>query len=130
MIREVRVLRLIDDYPGITFIEICRATGLERSLTSRIIRALLAGGLVKREGVETDARKYGLSITALGKRKRLEARALSDQLEEVLLKPLSADELTRLKDMLDRLAAWVRAPEYSAALAAQHAPARKKSRTG
>ena len=39
-IREVRVLRLIDDYPGITFVEICRVTGLERSLTSRLIRHL------------------------------------------------------------------------------------------
>ena len=48
-IREVRVLRLIDDLPGITFIEICRATGLERSLASRIIRRLLALQLIRRD---------------------------------------------------------------------------------
>lgn len=127
-IREIRVLRLIDDYPGITFIEINKATGLERSLTSRIIRSLLAAGLAKREGVESDARKYGLSTTALGKRKRLEARELSDQLEAVLLKPLTVSELENMTGMLDRLAAWVRAPEYAAALDAHRAKPRRKSK--
>ncbi|MEQ1613166.1 MAG: MarR family winged helix-turn-helix transcriptional regulator [Hyphomicrobiaceae bacterium] len=116
-IREVRVLRLIDDFPGITFIEICRATGLERSLASRIIRRLIAIQLVRRENDASDARRFGLSTTALGKDRRTEARALSDNLEITLCSPLSAGERKQLNNLLDRLALWVRSAEYKQALA-------------
>lgn len=116
-IREIRVLRLIDDYPGITFVEICRVTGLERSLTSRLIRHLLGLGLIQREGSESDARRYGLSTTKLGKARRLTARALSDTLEEILTRPLGKGELDSLKSTLDRLATWIRSEDYRKALA-------------
>ena len=122
-IREVRVLRLIDDYPGITFVEICRVTGLERSLTSRLIRRLLALSLVEREGASSDARRYRLSTTKLGKARRLTARALSDRLEAVLTRPLGKGELDGLKSMLDRLASWIRSDEYKQALAEYRASA-------
>lgn len=115
-IREVRVLRLIDDYPGITFIEICKATGLERSLASRIIRRLLALEFVRRDNATDDARRYELSTTALGKERRLVARDLSDCLEDVLFRPLERAELKQLKAMLDRLALWVRSDEYKDSL--------------
>jgi DNA-binding MarR family transcriptional regulator len=127
-IREVRVLRLIDDYPGITFIEICRTTGLERSLVSRIIRRLLALGLVRRDNADEDARRYQLSTTRLGRQRRIEARALSDSLEEVLMRPLSTKEVEQLKSMLDRLALWVRSLEYSEELA-KHQPRRSQSQS-
>jgi DNA-binding MarR family transcriptional regulator len=120
-IREVRVLRLIDDYPGITFIEICRATGLERSLASRIIRRLLALQLIRRDNDSKDARRFGLSTTDLGKRRRTEARALSDRLEVTLCAPLSAGERKQLNSLLDRLALWVRSAEYKQALAEHEA---------
>lgn len=126
-IREVRVLRLIDDYPGITFIEICKATGLERSLASRIIRRLLAIEFVRRDNATDDARRYELSTTTLGKERRLVARALSDSLEEILFKPLERSELKQLKSMLDRLAHWVRSQEYRDALAKFHAVTERKS---
>lgn len=111
-IREIRVLRLIDDYPGITFVEITQATRLERSLTSRIIRRLLEKGLVRRDSVSGDARRYQLSTTELGMQRRELARQLSDSLEEVLLHPLKRDELKALQGMLERLAQWVRSPDY------------------
>ena len=116
-IRETRVLRLIDDYPGITFVEICRVTGMERSLTSRLIRRLLALELIQREGADNDGRRYSLSTTQLGKARRITARALSDKLEDVLMRPLSKGELVSLKSMLDRLAMWVRSEDYKEALA-------------
>jgi len=120
-IREVRVLRLIDDFSGITFIEICRATGLERSLASRIIRRLLALQLVRRENDALDARRFGLSTTDLGKHRRTEARTLSDNLEVTLCAPLSAGERKQLNNLLDRLALWVRSAEYKQALAEHEA---------
>jgi DNA-binding MarR family transcriptional regulator len=120
-IREVRVLRLIDDFPGITFIEISRATRLERSLASRIIRRLLALQLIRRDNDSEDARRFGLSTTDLGKRRRTEARVLSDRLEVTLCLPLSAGERKHLNNLLDRLALWVRSSEYKQALAEHEA---------
>lgn len=122
-IRETRVLRLIDDYPGITFVEICRVTGMERSLTSRLIRRLLALELIQREGTSSDGRRYSLSTTMLGKARRVMARTLSDKLEDVLMRPLSKGELDSLKSMLDRLALWVRSEDYKKALAEHRAGA-------
>jgi DNA-binding MarR family transcriptional regulator len=128
-IREVRVLRLIDDHPGITFIDICRTTGLERSLASRIIRRLLARGLVRRDNASEDARRFELSTTELGRKRRLVARTLSDSLEEILCRPLDRSELEQLRSILDRLALWVRSPEYRQALAAhQSAPRREAAK--
>jgi DNA-binding MarR family transcriptional regulator len=124
-IRETRVLRLIDDFPGITFSEISWATGLERSLTSRTIRKLLALKFIVRESIGDDARRYKLSTTALGKQTRIRARYLSDSLEEVLTKVLTAAELKILKSTLDRLAAWVRSKDYEDLLAAKRATVRK-----
>jgi len=116
-IRELRVLRLIDDSPGTTFAEISRVTGLERSLTSRIIQGLIAGGLVARENSATDARVFRLTTTAKGKEVRLIARGVSDRLETILTEPLSREELDTLNALLARLAAWVSSDRYREALA-------------
>ena len=80
-------------------------------------------GLIEREGTESDARRYGLSTTKLGKARRLTARALSDRLEAVLTRPLGKGELDSLKSMLDRLATWIRSEEYGKALAEHRASA-------
>ena len=47
-IRELRVLRIIDDNPGTTFVDISAATAMERSQTSRIIQKLIGDKLVRR----------------------------------------------------------------------------------
>lgn len=116
-IRDLRVLRLIDDQPGTTFAEIAKSTGFERSLTSRIIQGLLASGLIERQNSSEDARVFQLSTTVKGKATRQVARALSDRLEVVLTDPLSVQELRALNDILARLGAWVTSEDYRQALA-------------
>lgn len=115
-IRDLRVLRLIDDQPGTTFAEIAKATGFERSLTSRIIQVLLSSGLIERQNSAEDARVFKLSTTEKGKATRQIARALSDRLEVVLTDPLSVQELRALNEILARLGAWVTSEEYRQAL--------------
>lgn len=115
-IRELRVLRLIDDKPGTTFAEIAKSTGFERSLTSRIIQTLLGACLIARENSSEDARVFLLSTTEKGKEVRQTARRLSDRLEVILTDPLSAQELRALNDILARLGNWVTSEEYRAAL--------------
>lgn len=115
-IRELRVLRLIDDMPGTTFAEIAKSTGLERSLTSRIIQTLLKAGQIKRKVSTSDARVHLLQTTAKGKKVRKKARELSDRLEAVLQEPLDAQELRVFNQMLERLGGWILSDVYSVAL--------------
>lgn len=116
-IRELRVLRLIDDTPGTTFREIAHVTGFERSLTSRIIQSLIGAGLIARENSSEDARVFLLRTTAAGQDVRRVARGLSDRLELILTDPLSRAELDTLNGLLERLAVWVSSDSYRDRLA-------------
>lgn len=115
-IRELRVLRLVDDNPGTTFAEISKITGFERSLTSRIIQSLLGNGLIKRENSSEDARVFLLSTTEKGAEVRKVARQLSDRLEVILTDPLSAQELRTFNEILERLGNWITSEEYRSTL--------------
>ena len=115
-IRDLRVLRLIDDTPGTTFAEIAKITGFERSLTSRIIQNLIGAGLIERQNSTEDARVFMLSTTPRGKEVRQIARQVSDRLEVILTDPLSTQELRALNDILARLGNWVTSEDYRAAL--------------
>jgi len=117
-IRDLRVLRLIDDTPGTTFAEIAKITGFDRSLTSRIIQGLIGAGLIERENSSQDARVFLLSTTERGKEIRQVARRLSDRLEVILTDPLSAQELRAFNEILARLGSWVTSEDYRLALAA------------
>lgn len=116
-IRDLRVLRLIDDTPGTTFAEIAKITGFDRSLTSRIIQNLIGAGLIERENSSDDARVFLLSTTQKGKEIRQVARLLSDRLEVILTDPLSSQELRAFNEILARLGSWVTSEDYSTALA-------------
>lgn len=111
-IRELRVLRLVDDNPGITFVEVSELTGLERTLTSRIIQKLIKDGLLERENSKKDARKFGLHATEKGKAARAKGRMVSDRLERLLLKPLSQEEEAMLNLLLNKLGVWVESDSY------------------
>jgi len=115
-IREVRVLRLVDDNPGITFVEVWDKSGLERSLTSRILQKLIGDGLLVRTSSGTDARKYHLSASAAGKALRQRGRAVSDALEGLLLAPFSPQDRSQLFEQIERLGHWVRSDDYQRAL--------------
>lgn len=118
-IRELRVLRLIDDTPGTTFREISQVTGFERSLTSRIIQSLIGAGLIERENAAEDARVFRLHSTEKGKEVRRIGRAVSDRLEVILTEPLSAEDLGQLNRLLERLAVWVSSDAYRARLSGE-----------
>lgn len=118
-IREIRVLRLIDDMPGTTFRDLSRLTGFERSLTSRIIQSLIAAGLIARENSPDDARVFMLRTTLKGQEVRAIARVVSDRLEAILTEPLGRDDLESLNLLLARLAEWVSSDSYRERLAGE-----------
>lgn len=112
-IREYRVLRMIDEHGGIAFKEITRITGLDRSLVSRQIRTLLNRELIYRVNSKKDARRFGLFATEAGKAACNRGRQLSAEAEKNLFQPLQAGELEQLNSLLNKLAFWVRTPEFS-----------------
>lgn len=126
-IREIRVLRIVDDNPGITFVEIWEKSGLERSLTSRILQKLIGDGLLTRTSSSSDARKHHLSTTAKGKDLRMRGRVVSDALEALLLAPFPGPDRVALFEQIERLGRWVRSDDYQAALGGFVAPFPEKA---
>ncbi|MFI0400493.1 MAG: MarR family winged helix-turn-helix transcriptional regulator [Thiolinea sp.] len=129
-IREMRVLRMIDDHPGIAFNEIMHITGLDRSLVSRLIRSLLEKKLIDRVNSEQDARRYGLFTTAVGKEYRAQGRVWSDAAEALLWQPLEPNEVATLNVLLSKLLVWVRTSEYQTGVQGLYEiiPAKSKNR--
>ena len=106
-VRELRVLRLVRDTPGITFTALARLTRFERSLTSRILTRMIKAGLIERIGVEGDGRQYTFVMTAEGERLCAEADPLSLEMEAMMLAPLTAEQRESLAGMMDALLGWV-----------------------
>ena len=120
-IREVRVLRLIDDQPGTTFVDITAMTALERTQASRIIQRRIALKLVRRKNSKSDARRLELSTTSAEQKLRAKAKNVSNALEAILLEPLTPLEVRALDGALERLAHWVRSHAYLEKIAAYSA---------
>ena len=105
--RELRVLRLVRDTPGITFTALARLTRLERSATSRILTRMIKAGLIERIGVETDGRRYTFSMTPAGDEICQQADPLSIELQDLMLAPLTPEQKESLSAMMDKVLAWV-----------------------
>ena len=106
-VRELRILRLADDNPGITFSELAAETRFERTLTSRLLSKLIKGGLIRRTIGKEDARQFNLHTTAKGRELCRKATLVAGELEEHLLAPLATAEREALDSYLQKLTEWV-----------------------
>jgi DNA-binding MarR family transcriptional regulator len=106
-VHELRVLRLIDDEPGVTFTVLAGRTKFERSATSRILSRLVRSGLVQRRIDDEDARQFRLLATSKGKALRLRADPLSLELEALVLAPLRDEERRQFMAVLTKISDWV-----------------------
>lgn len=106
-VHELRVLRLIDDQPGVTFTSLAHQTKFERSATSRILSRLIKEGLVRREIDDADARHFLLYATPAGKALREAADPLSLALEDLVLSTLTESERADFRRLIDKLSKWL-----------------------
>jgi len=106
-VRELRILRLTDDNPGITFSDLAAETRFERSLTSRLLSKLIKDGLIRRTIGKKDARQFNLHTTAKGSETCGKATQIADEMEEHFLAPLSAAERKTLNSCVQKLTEWV-----------------------
>ncbi len=104
---HVRILRLIDDQPGITFTQLAGQTRLERTSTSRALQRLIKAGLVERLNDAVDARQFHLTVTPKGRKLRRQSDPLTKELEELMLQPLNETERAAFLDALAKINGWV-----------------------
>jgi len=123
-VHELRVLRLIDDEPGVTFTALAANTKFERSATSRILSRLVNASLVRRRIDPDDARHFQLFATPKGRALRIEADPLSLQLEALVLAPLDAEERRQFLAALAKISDWVKSG-FSAEMAKRFPEARR-----
>lgn len=128
-ILEIRMLRMIDDDPGTTFVEIGQRIAVERTKVSRILQKLLAMNLIRRENAPEDARRFRLYATEQGQEIRARSEILSDRLETLLLSPLPVEEIAVMNAKLAQILRWIESDGYAQRLAelakqptAPHAP--------
>ena len=106
-VHELRVLRLIDDQPGVTFTILARQTRFERTATSRILSRLIKAGLVTRAIDGDDARQFRLQVTPKGRALRERADPLSLEIEALILSRLTESERQDFRRILDKLSHWL-----------------------
>jgi DNA-binding MarR family transcriptional regulator len=106
-VRELRVLRLVRASPGITFTDLAAATKFERSLTSRILSRLIKAGLLERTNSGKDARVFTLCATSAGDAICAKADPMTQELERLVLQPLTDAERLAFIGMIEKVRTWV-----------------------
>ena len=130
-VHELRVLRLIDEQPGVTFTRLAALTKFERSATSRILSRLVKASLVRRKIDEDDARQFQLFATARGRELRTRADPLTLEIETLILSTLGAEQRRQLRLIIDSLSTWLTS-EFAGELARRYpdmSPASRKPRS-
>ncbi len=106
-VHHLRILRLVDDQPGLTFTRLATETKFERTATSRSLGRLIKAGLVVRKNDKNDARRFELFSTAKGRALRKRADPVSLEMERLMLQSLELNERQAFLASLDKLSAWV-----------------------
>lgn len=102
-IRELRVLRLIHDFPGIAAKDLVHKIVLDKTLVSKNLAALEERGLIRKIVDRRDARRQCLELTDEGLRVWRICEAIGRRLESEMFAEISEDDWNRLHEILDRV---------------------------
>jgi len=101
--REWRVIARLAEEEELLSSELADRIQLDRARTSRAVTSLVTKKLVRRQAGTADRRHARLALTDKGRGLHAALFPLVCEINRGLLAPLSADEVRRLEDMLDRL---------------------------
>ena len=101
--KQVSVLWLVGDHPGISQIEVGRRLRMDRATTMTIVNRLQERGYLRRERSEQDGRKQALHLTEEGEDGLLQARNCIAEHEAWLKARFSEEETEKLVEMLSRI---------------------------
>lgn len=120
-VRELRVLRLLQESPGVTASELRHKLVLDKTLMSKNITQLERQGLIQRTPDPQDTRLHRLSLTKEGERVCKKSNQIGTTLEEEMFARLTAAEWRRLQQLLDKAYASFQAWEQGS-----HPPVAKR----
>jgi MarR family transcriptional regulator, temperature-dependent positive regulator of motility len=101
-IRELRILRLLHDTPGVSATELRYKLVLEKTLLSKNLAVLEDRGLLVRSPDTQDNRLQRLYLTREGLRAWKEGERIGRALEREMFATLRPEEWQQLHDLLDR----------------------------
>jgi DNA-binding MarR family transcriptional regulator len=101
--KQVSLLWLVDDEPGVAQIELGQRLRMDRATTMTIVNRLEQRGYVQRQRSRSDGRKQALYLTAAGEAALAKARACIDAHEAWLKSRFTSDEVKKLVELLSRI---------------------------
>jgi len=101
--KQVSVLWLIAENPGISQIEVGQRLSMDRATTMTIVNRLQERDLMRRERSESDGRKQALHLTPQGQEALRAAKTAIGEHEAWLKGRFSAAEVEKLVEMLARI---------------------------
>ena len=101
--KQVSVLWLVDDHPGIAQIDVGQRLRMDRATTMTIVNRLQEREYLRRERSAIDGRKQALHLTDAGRGALHEAKACIAQHEAWLKSRFTPAEVEKLVEMLARI---------------------------
>jgi DNA-binding MarR family transcriptional regulator len=102
-LRELRLMRFIGSYPGLTLSSLVVQTHVEKTLVSKAVTALVARELVVRSIGEADARKISLHLTKKGEKLVKEADFIGQRMEKKLMQDIPEEDVVVFRRCLELL---------------------------
>jgi len=101
--KQVSVLWLLEEQPGISQVELGQRLQMDRATTMTIVNRLQARGYLRREQSQTDRRKQALFLSDTGAEALKEAKRSIAEHERWLKARFTPDETEKLVEMLARI---------------------------
>jgi len=101
--KQVSVLWLVGDHPGISQIAVGQRLQMDRATTMTIVNRLQDRGYLRRERSTSDARKQAMFLTAEGAKALAKAKGCIAAHEAWLKGRFTPDEVKKLVEMLARI---------------------------
>ncbi|MFL6599862.1 MAG: MarR family winged helix-turn-helix transcriptional regulator [Steroidobacteraceae bacterium] len=101
--KQVSVLWLTDDHPGIAQTGLAQRMRMDRATTMAIVNRLQSKGYLVRRKSKIDARKQALNLTVAGRKALLRAKGAIQRHERWLKARFTGKEVARLIELLTRI---------------------------
>jgi DNA-binding MarR family transcriptional regulator len=101
--KQVSVLWLLDDHPGVSQIEVGRRLRMDRATTMTIVNRLQSRDFLRRERSPDDGRKQALYLTDAGRDALARAKTAIAEHEAWLQSRFKPEEVEKLVEMLARI---------------------------
>ena len=112
-IPEWRAIAVLGAFAPLSSNEICERTAMDKAKVSRAVSTLLDKGLIERTAHATDQRLIQLALSKRGRKVYEEIIPRAKAIEAQVTKGLTASDIARLHEALDRIGARLDAIEKS-----------------